>query len=249
MTMGGFLTSDAGASAFVSQPRFPNLVLVPGDIAAERGEDEFHAWVNSENQALDMARLVDSSASAKIRALGGLYQSGAEASKQLLADRVKLDLRRSVGFREVNVGDVFRTPARRLARRGVRRLYHVISVDRDQKPPEDVARKCVPNLLEQIDRDNLKALRPTISVLMVVFGTGAGGLPFERVFRECVDEIIRYFETAHGSKVKRIGISCFSQSQVDLGSEVIEASGLYRRMEGSSGQAAAANGVAGGAVS
>lgn len=221
------------------------FVVEPGNIAGVTGYD---AWVNTENEALDVSRMIDDSVSGTIRRLGAIW-SGDGASDDwdergdLVEDTIKHALREAVGFERPQIGDVYRTtsgalrwakaPSRDKSGAGVRQrydvkcLYHVISVDRYEKAKEENLERCINNLLERIDKDNKQWEMQLFggqvaSVLLPAIAAGRGGLEFHKVARRMVALTKAYFHRNPKSKVTRIGFCARSQSACQVLKNILD---------------------------
>lgn len=198
-----------------------DIVLEEGDIAKVAGYD---VWVNSENVALEMARMVEQTVSSTIRREGALWSGGAPGEGDLIRDTIALALKNAVGFHRPEIGDVIATTSGRLRPKGVKWIYHVISVNEQQKPASDVMKVCIPALLDRIEKDNRRLRRLygyARSVLIPVFATGAASRPFALSFSEMIREIDAHLRDNGCFGLKKIGISCYESKDFELARAII----------------------------
>ncbi|MBI1188946.1 MAG: hypothetical protein GC206_16695 [Alphaproteobacteria bacterium] len=172
----------------------PIVGVTFGDITQVRGVP---AWVNSENVDMQMARVVDASISARIRARGARY-TGAHGQSD---DAMFVDLAREMGARAtIPPGDVLLTWARPGSRlyddNGVRLVAHVASVEprgeaQGYAAVADLSHcllRAIIALEERFDREKVRPSRPiadetwpdpamvTHAILSPLLGAGDGGV-------------------------------------------------------------------------
>lgn len=214
-------SADAARALETPKPGERLIVAQAGEIEYATGYD---AWVNSENAALDVSRLIDESISAAIRRLGAIW-TGDGGSKDkskwgdLVEDTIKDALREAVGFQRPVVGDVYATTSGSLQWKkspegvpyGVKKIYHVISVDEYQIMDHGALRLCLKNLFARIDADNKRRLARMTggvirSVLIPLIGAGRGGLRDDAVIDDIVDLSLEHFVDKPQSEIRLIGI-------------------------------------------
>lgn len=197
------------------------IVAQPGGVEHATGYD---AWINSENAALDVSRMIDRSISAAIRRLGAIWTGDGrsedkEAWGDLVEDTIKDALREAVGFQRPAVGDVYATTAGALQWQtspsgvayGVKRIYHVISVDAYQNTDQAALELCLTNLFARIDSDNRRLVARMTggvvrSVLIPLIGAGRGGRRNDEVIDDIVRLSLKHFADNPRTEIRLIGV-------------------------------------------
>lgn len=161
----------------------PVIGIKTGDILAVRGID---VWVNSENTDMLMDRMIGRTVSASIR-YGGAEK---DDSGHIIHDTIGEDLRKGLGRRGyVRIGTVLETVPGALRENGVKRVFHVASVERigpgkGVRADPATIEQCVARVLEVAEKRSsgfrLMARRDR-SILIPMIGSGDGGLGVEQV--------------------------------------------------------------------
>jgi O-acetyl-ADP-ribose deacetylase (regulator of RNase III) len=158
----------------VAQAGGARLGVVTGDL---RELSDIHAWVNSENNYLEPARIPERSISSTIRHLAAEYKND-----KIHCDWVMTYLTKKLKGRDppFDVGTVVITPPGQLKKRGVRRIVHIVSVTGSPgggfKAHDDLGR-IVDTALVRIAEFNDRFYCPggkLRSVVLPAFGTGQG---------------------------------------------------------------------------
>jgi O-acetyl-ADP-ribose deacetylase (regulator of RNase III) len=149
-------------------------------------------WAVSENTNMQMDSFYGRSTSATIRYLGA-RKDHAGIVEDTIADELR---RRMGGVMVVSPASVITTGPGELARKGVKRLFHVAAVTgepREGYRPVSRIDQCVKNALRKAgDKEfELDGLR---SILFPVFGTGPAGGAFHEHAEICVRAAIEFLE-------------------------------------------------------
>jgi O-acetyl-ADP-ribose deacetylase (regulator of RNase III) len=163
------------------------VCLQTGDL--ENGYNDVDVWVNSENTDMQMARFYDHSISAMIR-----YQGAEKAADGMVVrDTMQALLTAASGpAGRVDAAQVVVTDPGRLRSRGVRKIFHVASVQGQPHVGYTAIKEvqhCVTNALECMQRPGLGELR---SIIFPILGTGTGGATPEVVVPKLIAAAVDY---------------------------------------------------------
>jgi nudix-type nucleoside diphosphatase (YffH/AdpP family) len=194
--------------------------------------EDVSIWVNSENTDMMMDRFLGKSISARIRYLG----ANKDEDGRVIEDTVAEELRSAVGrWAHVKIGTVLTTSAGMLRKNGVRRIFHIATVEGG--PGSGVLaelnrlQECVEKVLAKADRENnrfwkvLLRFFPRInmnSILIPMLGAGDGGLAVEDVAKVVIPVAIDYFRKPETASLKEIYFLAFKSRDKNACDRVLD---------------------------
>lgn len=203
-----------------------------GDIANLKGPLAVDYWVNSENTAMQMARMFERSISSTVRNLGA---RDADPASPGFEDTIALELKRALGNAPAaKPGDILVTTSGRLAEtHGVKAILHAATVTcierKGWRPiPDEVLVETVGRLIQKADemsRSNAASDRGT-SMMMPLFGTGQAQRDPATIASQLVEAAIEAlaalpaYPGADG--LKTVLFSAYSTDDVDIVRRIFE---------------------------
>jgi hypothetical protein len=202
-----------------------NVGLVTGDIRRVAGID---VWVNSENTAMEMARVEEYSISAIIRYRGATLDHAGRVIDDLIASELE---RQMAGHAPVAPGTAVVTGPGELARHnGVRYVIHVAAVHGEPgsgyRQIQDVG-GAVTNVLEKVE--GIGADPPVRSILFPILGVGVGRGDVEPTVRGMLDAAIGHFIVHPDSHLATVWLLASTIEELTVGRHVLSGDG---RLEG-----------------
>jgi O-acetyl-ADP-ribose deacetylase (regulator of RNase III) len=162
-----------------------------------------------------MDRIIGKTISANIR-YGGASKS---PHGDMVQDTIAEELRRGLGRRGfVRRGTIIETGSGELVYKGVRRIYHIASVEgqgpgKGVRAAEGDITDSVQRILKQLEKHNggLRLFtRRYTSVLLPMLGAGDGGLEVETVARLTVEAVNDYFTTTPEPHLQEVYLLAFT---------------------------------------
>jgi nudix-type nucleoside diphosphatase (YffH/AdpP family) len=201
-------------------------------------------WVNSENTDMMMDRFLGKSISARIRWLG----ANKDEDGGVVEDTIAEELRSAVGhWAHVKIGTVLTTSSGMLRRNGVRRIFHVASVEggpgHGVQAKLNQLKECAEKVLAKADQENNRLWKVLLrffpwinmnSILIPMLGAGDGGLAVEDVAKAVIPAAVDYFRKPGTASLKEIYFLAFKSRDKNACDRVLDhlcSEGVLVRME------------------
>ncbi len=194
--------------------------------------DGVEVWVNSENTDMMMDRIIGKTISANIRYGGGRKSSQGDLDEDIIADELRRGLRRRAFVRR---GTIIETGAGDLVHKGVRKIYHIASVE-GQGPGGGVRAAeaditdNVQRILTHLEKHNggLRLLtRRYTSVLIPMMGAGDGGLEVDIVARRTVETVEAHLTATPSTHIQDIYLLAFTPADLAAIQNAIAQTGRF----------------------
>jgi ADP-ribose pyrophosphatase len=198
-----------------------------GGIDGIRGVD---AWVNAENTDMMMARIFESSISARIRHLGAAKNLDNTVHADTIANALQ---RKLAGQTVVKAGKVIVTTSGELRHtHGVKCILHVACVDHQPGGVVSVSPRAaasgLANALVEADHRNwfwwrhMRRHSPLRSILVPLIGEGNGGAPLDVVVRELVPVAFNHLDQRHDGVLRAVYFIAFKARHREAIEEVLK---------------------------
>lgn len=154
---------------------------------------DIDGWVSSENDHMEMARIIDKSISSFIRYFGAERSPGGRVVRDVIFEELRKAAQNDV---PASLGSVYDTTSGELEfSHHVRRIFHVATVSATPVGglrPGDKPGRYVQNVVREVEKYNRKttadpALKPVSSILIPIFGTGSARGDPEVITDQLVD--------------------------------------------------------------
>jgi hypothetical protein len=211
------------------------LVILTGDLLKVHQAD---VWVSPENTNMQPSRYHERSISAMIRYYGAQRDADGDPLDDVVGDELSAAMRQRNKSVVPAAAVIPTAPGALAASNGVKRIYHVAAVEGSPgggyTPVAQIGR-CVTQALERMDAPD-EAVHGAVTIAFPLLATGVAGGDPAKIAPELVAAAADYLKQHEGSRVQRVYLLAYRQSELHHWTNSTGASTATLKLIGGSAQ-------------